>query len=582
MQLTRKGTTKPLLIFVCLVTLLLTGCDGSPGISKSATIFITGTPKALYDKQIYRTFIGQDITTLDPALVGDATSIQAIDMIFSGLVQIDDALNVQPELAQSWEQSSDGLIWTFHLHSDLTFSDGTPLTSRDVAYSIDRALQPATKSQYCLSYLSLLQDADKLRNGHITTIIGDSILIPDGDTVILKLVKKAAYFLYTLTYPCSYVIEQNLINKYGNEKFTEHLSEGGGAGPFIVSQYRHKQEIDFTPNLHYYDYYGKTPLLKKVVFFLFNLKSPTDIYQAYQNGEIDFSSVPPDQVQEARQHPNEYQELTNLFTVYIAMNFLAKPFDNLHIRQAFALSLNRDTFNQTLGNRAYPTYHIIPKGMTGYNSNLVGPANVQDLNGNSTLAGQLLQMGLQEEGWTDISQMPPVKITYVRSTKYDTLMALAIKMWQRALGVNVILDPVVDNATFLNEEYATRGNPQGLQMWLYSWSADYPDPEDWTTLQFDKDAVGNYMNYGQNDSADALQEQKVQQHLEQADAEANSAVRLRLYQMAEQQLVEQVAWIPLWQASSSIVQKPYVEGLRHNGIGRTPPGDWANIYILEH
>ncbi len=567
---------------MCLVALLLAACDGSPGISKSASILITGTPKALYDQQIYRSFIGQDITTLDPALAGDPTSIQAIDMVFTGLAQFDDALNVLPELAQSWEQSSDGLLWTFHLHSNLTFSDGTPLTSKDVAYSIDRALQPATKSQYCLPYLNLLQDAAKLRNGQINTIIGDSILIPDADTVILKLVKKAAYFLYTLTYPCSYVVEQSLIDKYGNDKFTEHLSEGGGAGPFIISQYNQKQEIDFTPNLHYYDYHGKTPLLKKVVFLNFSLKSPTDKYQAYQNGEIDFSSVPPDKVQEALTHPNKYQVIPNLYTVYIAMNFLAKPFDNLHIRQAFALSLNRNTFNETLGNREYPTYHIIPMGMPGYNPNLVGPANVQALNGDSTLAGQLLQMGLQEEGLTDVSQMAPVKITYVRSTKYDTLMALAIQMWQHALGVNVIPDPVVDTATFLNEENATRGNPQGLQMWFFSWVADYPDPEDWTTLQFDKDAIGNYMNYGQNDSADALLEQKVQQHLEQADAEANSAVRLRLYQMAEQQLVEQVAWIPLWQATSSIVQKPYVEGLRYNGIGRTPPSDWANIYILEH
>ena len=119
-------------------------------------------------------------------------------------------------------------------------------------------------------------------------------------------------------------------------------------------------------------------------------------------------------------------------------------------------------------------------------------------------------------------------------------------------------------------------------MWLYSWTADYPDPENWTTLQFDKDAVGNYMNYGQNDSADAPQEQMVQQQLEQADAEANSAVRLHLYQMAEQKLVDQVAWIPLWQASSRIVQKPYVQGIVYNPIGIIPPSDWANIYITEH
>ncbi len=468
MQSTRKCTTKPLLIFVCLMTLLLTACSGSPGISKSATNFptppVTGTPRAPYDQQVYRSFIGQeDITTLDPARVGDAASIQAIDMVFTGLVQIDDHLQVQPELAQSWESSSDGLQWTFHLRSHLTFSDGTPLTSKDVAYSIDRALQPATKSDVSLYYLRLIQDAKQLHSGQLTTLIGDSILTPDADTVILKLANKAAYFLYTLTYPCSYVIEKSLIDKYGNENFTEHLSEGGGAGPFIVLQYLHKQEIDFVPNANYY---GLKPLLQKVVFFF--MKTQNDTYQAYQDGKIDISSIPPDRFDEARRPPNEYFVIPNLLIVYFAMNFLVKPFDNLYIRQAFALSLNRETLNNTVyGGKSIPTYHIIPYGMAGYNPGLVGPANVKDTTGNISLAGQLFKTGLQEEGWSDVSQVPPIKITYPKSTKYDKLITLAIQMWMSALGVNVIPDPV-DEITFLKEEGAAKDNNQGIQMWLYS------------------------------------------------------------------------------------------------------------------
>jgi len=554
---------------VFLVTLLLTACGGSPGISKSATNFP--------HEQVYHSFIGQeDITTLDPALVKDAASIQAIDMVFTGLIQIDDSLHIASELAQSWDESSDGLTWTFHLRPNLKFSDGTPLTSKDVAYSIDRALQPATKSEISLSYLGLILDSDKLNSGKISTIINDSLLTPDNNTIIIKTNKNAAYFLETLTYPCSYVVERSLIDKYGNEKFTEHLSQGGGAGPFLVSQYLHTQEIDFVPNPYYH---GLKPLLKKVIFFFF--KTSNDTYQAYQDGKIDISSVPPNRVDEARQPPNVYQVIANLFIVYFAMNFLAKPFDNLHIRQAFALSIDRDAFNKTVfGGRNIPTYHIIPKGIDGYNPKLVGPANVTDPDGDPALARQLLQTGLQEEGWSDVSQMPSITITYVKSTNYDKLITLARQMWQSALGVNVIPHPV-NSETFGNEESAARKNPLGLQMWLYSWSADYPDPEDWTTLQFDRDAIGNYMNYGQNDSADAMQEQAVQQQLEQADV-ADPATRLGLYQSAEQQLVDQVAWMPLWQATSSIVQKPYVKGIVPNAIGTTPPSDWAKIYITEH
>ncbi|GAC1431762.1 MAG: ABC transporter substrate-binding protein [Ktedonobacteraceae bacterium] len=579
MQDTSKLIMKLLLIFVYLM--MLTACS-SEGVSKTATNFptppVSGTPKASYEQQVYHSYIGQDdVTTLDPALVGDAASRQAIDMVFNGLVQMDDNLQVQPELAQSWQQSSDGLLWTFHLRSHLTFSDGTLLTSKDVAYSIDRALQPTTKSAVSFYYLKLIQDADKLSSGQISTLIGDSILTPDAETIIFKLNKKSAYFLYTLTYPCSYVIEKSMIDKYGNEHFTDHLSEGGGAGPFIVSQYLHKQQINFAPNAYYYNF---KPLLREVVFFF--MKASNDVYQAYLDGKIDVSSVPPDRVDEARRPPNQYLVIPNLFTIYFAMNFLAKPFDNLYIRQAFALSINREILNNTVyGAKLIPTYHIIPQGMAGYNLNLVGPANVKNTRGDITHASQLLQVGLQQEGWADVSQIPPIKITYIKGTKSDELITLAIQMWQSALGVSITPDPV-DTKTFLKEENATKNNNQGLQIWLYSWSADYPDAQNWTTLQFGKGAVGNYMNYGQNTTADALQEQTVQQQLEHADLEADAAARLLLYQSAEQQLINQVAWMPLLQATSTIVQKPYVKGIAHNGLGLIPPSDWANIYISEH
>ena len=159
---------------------------------------------------------------------------------------------------------------------------------------------------------------------------------------------------------------------------------------------------------------------------------------------------------------------------------------------------------------------------------------------------------------------------------------MLIQMWQNVLGVNVIPDPVTSLAALQPKRDATKHNPQGLQMWFGNWIADYPDPQNWTTLQFDKDAVGDYMSYGQNDTADALQEQVVQGQLEQADAEANPTYRLQLYQTAEQQLVNAVAWLPLYQTTNPVLVKPYVQGLVFNALGITPPADWANIYIAQH
>src|SRR5690242_13645660 len=148
MQLKRKFTTCLLMTLMCLMTILLAACGNVIGISKSALNVAAptpnGPPKAPDAQQTFHfPLVGSDldIRTFDPALATDVPSTQSISMVFNGLVRVDDNLQVQPELAQSWDQSSDGLQWTFHLRSNLTFSDGTALTSRDVAYSIDRALQ---------------------------------------------------------------------------------------------------------------------------------------------------------------------------------------------------------------------------------------------------------------------------------------------------------------------------------------------------------------------------------------------------------------------------------------------------------
>src|SRR5581483_5361705 len=249
MHPTRYDLKGMLSVCFCLFALLLVACGGSPPSQQTATSAV----KASAEKQIYiwpETGVA-DIATFDPALAVDGPSIRAIDMVFTGLVTLDSKLQAQDQLAASHSVSADGLTWTFKLRPNLKFSDGTSLTSSDVAYSLDRALDPALKSPTAPSYLGLIKDSDKRFAGKVKTIIGDSVLTPDPQTVVITLNKKASYFLQTLTYVSSYVVEKSMIEKYGNN-FADHLSEGiGGAGPFKVSRYIHNQLIEFVPNPNY-------------------------------------------------------------------------------------------------------------------------------------------------------------------------------------------------------------------------------------------------------------------------------------------------------------------------------------------
>jgi peptide/nickel transport system substrate-binding protein/oligopeptide transport system substrate-binding protein len=163
------------------------------------------------------------------------------------------------------------------------------------------------------------------------------------------------------------------------------------------------------------------------------------------------------------------------------------------------------------------------------------------------------------------------------------------QQWQTTLGVNVqtqVLDfvPLLtaeSNTLCTNTDY-TKCVGKGLQMWTAAWLADYPDPQDWLTLQFDKYAPNNQWNYGQNGSPNAAQQQQVQQQLEQADVTTDQNARMQMYNQAEQQLINDVAWLPIDQRFGTRLLKPYVIGRTFNAAAYVPPNDWANIYIAVH
>ncbi len=575
MRSSKKLMTTLLPTFLALMGMLLVACGGSTSTTP------TTSGKATPDKQVMKFPIVagiSDIKTFDPALSTDAASIAAIDLVFTGLVQLDDKLQVQPQLASSYSLSSDGLSWTFKLKPNLKFSDGTALTSADVTYSINRALQPVTKSTTAPIYLALIKDSDKLVAGKISTIIGDSLLTPDPNTVVIIANKKAAYFLDALAYSCSYIVEKSLINKYGTN-FTDHLNEGGGDGPFKVQTFTHGTNIVVVPNP---DYYGAKPQLTKLIYPFY--KQQDTVYKAYEAGQVDYSGVPSANLAAAKTLPNnQYQQIPQLWINYYAMNYLVKPFDNIHIRQAFDLAVDKDLIVHSVWKDRYiPSNHIVPKGMPGYNPNLTGPDGVTSTKGDATKAKALFQQGLQEEGYTSVAQMPPVKLTYPSGSQdEDNEVAALAQMWQTTLGVSVIANPE-DFNKLLTDITAAINNPKGLQFYGLTWIADYPDPQDWTTLQFDKGVPNNNMNYGQNSTADAAQQQAVQQALEAADVNPDQQARLQAYMQAEQQLVNDVVWLPIEQLTVSQVLKPYVKGLITNPQGLTPPDDWGNIYIQVH
>jgi oligopeptide transport system substrate-binding protein len=564
-------TKKILFPTLFVLGLLVAACGGSGSNTTAPT-----TTKAAASKQIYvRPYGESDLKTLDPALETDLYSAQAINMVFSGLVEQDDQGKIQPALAQSYALGSDNVTWTFHLRSGLKFSDGTPLTSADVVYSIDRALQPATKSSFASGYLGLIKDSDKLTAGKIKTIIGDSLKTPDASTVIIVTSKPAAYFLESLSVQTSYVVEKSLITKYG-ANWTDHLSSGGGSGPWIVSKYTHGKEIDFTPNPYYY---GAKPQLKEVVRPFY--ADADTIYKAYQVNQVDFAGIPTANLAQAKTLPNsQYHLAPSASSAYYAMNYLVKPFDNIKVRQAFDLAIDKDAIVTDVYKGEYiASNHIIPQGIPGYNPNLTRSNGIKDTTSHAALAKQLFDEGLQEDGLT-LATLPTITFTVSTQGSVDVRNEEAAEqqMWKSNLGVNVKFDDV-DFNQLITDTSAAIDNPKGIMAWGLGWIQDYSDDQDWTTLQFDNGAVNNDMNYGQNKSSDVAQQIQTQKLLEEADANQNPTQRIQQYDQAEQQLVNDVAWMTVFQQASPYVIKSCVQGVTVNPEDIVPPNGWSKVYI---
>ncbi|HLZ60030.1 MAG TPA: peptide ABC transporter substrate-binding protein [Ktedonosporobacter sp.] len=553
---------------LCLFAMLISAC-GSATIANTPGRKLIAAPP---DKQILRLPIGDsDFDTLDPALTNGRDTIAEI---FTGLVEPRDDGTIVDQLAAFHRVSSDGLTYTFTLKPDLTFSDGTPLTAQDVAYSINRTVLPATKSTVA-GYLNLIKDFNQVNSGQRPTLIGDSIIVKDANTLSITITRPAAYFLEALGYPTSYVVEKKLIDQYG-DKWTDHLDQGGGDGPFKVASYVHTRGLELVPNANYY---GPKPLIQHLSFLISGDRDTT--YKAYLSGQFDDAGVPPAETDIARTR-TDFINTPTLTIRYIGLNLLARPLDNLKIRQALALAINKDLIVKTvLRGNVIATNHLVPQGQAGYNAHLTGPISEMGTAGDQTKARQLLQEGLQEAGYANVDALPTITLTSFTGYKAgtDTLSAI-IQEWQSVLGINVKLT-LIDSNELLQQESATIGNGK-LQMWYGVWQADYPDPQDWLSIFFGKGSDHNFANYGQNNTADVAQQQAVQNQLAQADVNLNTVARMQAYNKAEQQIVNDVAWIPTYQSAYIMVLNPKVQNYHaFNALGVTAPDDWGSIYIAQ-
>ena len=478
--------------------------------------------------KLVRLFV--DPPTLDPHLTTDATSAQIIIEVFGGLFTIDRDLNIVPDLVEDWDVSPDGRVYTFRLRSDATFHNGKPVTAEDVRWSLERATNPLTESPVAGQYLGDIVGVTEKLNGDAETISGVRVI--DDKTLEITIDAPKSYFLAKLTYPTGFVLDRENVEA-DPKRWFRHPN---GTGPFMLTQYDVGEKMVLS---RFPTYHLGAPHLDEVEMIL----SGGTSMLMYENDEIHVAGVSLadlDRILDPSNSLNsELQQAPPTFSVqYIGLNVNEPPLDDVKVRQALNLAIDKQNLaTSVLADQVVPAYGILPPGFPGFNPNLRG------YEFDPERARQLLA---ESKYGDDLDNFPLITMTtsgsFGASVSLD--MEVVLQMWKKNLGIDAEFQQT-EFATFLRDLHKRR-----FQMFDIGWIADYPDPENFLDILFHSESSNNHTNYS-NPQVDSL--------LEQARTETDEAVRFRLYNQAEQMIVDDAPWVPLWYSGERyLLVKPYV------------------------
>ena len=391
--------------------------------------------------------------------------------LYSGLVSLDAKLHLVADLAQSWDVSAGGTVYTFHLRPNAKFQDGRLVAAQDVIYSWERAAAPATKSDTVLTYLGDIVGVADMHSGKAQHISGLKAL--DDHTLQVTIDAAKPYFLFKLTLPVAFVLDQKNVESGPNWYRTPN-----GTGPYKLSRWDSFKLMVYDANPYYY---LGMPAIPQIVVEL-NTGIGIDLFES---GEIDMTAVSPADVARVLDPADPlHADLVSgvsMCTNYITFDVSKPPFDDAKVRQAFSLAFDRQKFIDVVDNGVgIPANGLYPPALPGFNSNLKGlpydPVQARQLLAQSKYGGP--------------QGLPAIVFTSqgIGNTAGADVAAMA-QMWDQNLDVKITIENLEPDKYF---DLLNSG--QHGQIFSGGWCADYPDPENFADALFHTGAQQNIGN----------------------------------------------------------------------------------------
>jgi oligopeptide transport system substrate-binding protein len=459
--------------------------------------------------------------SLDPAIITSQADMRIVSGMFEGLTRVEPvAARAVPGLAERWDISPDGTIYTFHLRTNLQWSTGEPITSDDVVYSWLRELNPATASDYA-GQLYYVKNGEAFNTGKITNAALVGIHALDKFTVRVELNHPTSFFLDICAMPLTCVVPRQTIEKLGDHWLNARPLPV--SGPYQLVAWRLNDKVRLKKNPRYWD----AANTQSEIIDILPVGSPNTALNLYERGQVDIvwdkENIPAELMDVLLKRP-DFHSFPYLGTYFVRFNVTRKPFDDPRVRRALALAVDKERIVKKITKAGeQTTSHLVPPGTANYHA-------PEGLGYDPQLARKLLA----EAGYPGGQGFPRFEYLFNAAPGAENNGSIAIElqqMWRNELGIEMELRQV-ETQVFWGME-----NRLDYQLCSSSWVADYNDANTF---------LGMFLT-GDGNNETGWSHPRYDELVHAANEQTDLAAREKLFQQAETILVhDELPIVPLY------------------------------------
>ncbi len=486
---------------------------------------------------------GAEPESLDPAIITGQPDGRVVGSLFEGLTRLDPkTADAVPAIAERWDLSPDGTIYTFHLRSNAVWSTGEPITAPDFVYSWQRVLDPNTASDYA-GQLFYIKNGEDFNAGKIKDPAQLGVKALDARTLRVELDSPTPFFLDLCAFRTLAVVPRATIEKHGDRWMKARPLPLSGA--YTLDFWRVNDKIRVRKNPRYWD---AANVLNQIVDFI-PCDQPNVALNLYETGAADIiwdkGLVPAELMDLLRQRP-DCHNFDYLGTYFYRYNVNHKPFDDPRVRQALALAVDKQRIVERITKAGEKVAtHLTPKGMSNYRP-------PEGLGYNPDAARKLLA----DAGFPGGKNFPPFQYLFNSSRGHEQIAIELKDMWKKELGIEMELRQVEWKV------YLTEQSKLNFHLSRSSWIGDYKDPN--TFLDMFMSNNGNNRTGWNNPRYDAL--------IKDANRQTDPKKREPLLQQAETLLIrDDLPIVPLYfYVGVTFYHPDRIEGIHPNLLDEHP------------